>query len=272
MSQVAVAGNLAQDVVDGGPPTPGGCAFFAADAFRRLRRDGQVLTRFRSEDAELFRPLLGRLGSSVTLLPAETTSGFSIDYDGEERRMGVTAIGERWRPEDAAALGPGVEWVHVAPLLRSDFPPETLTALAAGRQLSLDGQGLVRVPSVGPLAFDAAFDPAVLAPVTALKLSEEEARILAGGAFEAAAATRLGIPEVLVTLGSHGAVVFAGGRETFVPAAWPVLGVQTTGTGDLFMVAYAVARVDGLDPVAAAQEAGRLVAELLEERKRGSRR
>ena len=65
--------------------------------------------------------------------------------------MGVTAIGERWQPADAAALAPDVRWVHVAPLLRSDFPAETLAALADGRRLSLDGQGLVRAPHVGPL-------------------------------------------------------------------------------------------------------------------------
>jgi sugar/nucleoside kinase (ribokinase family) len=47
-----------------------------------------------------------------------------------------------------------------------------------------------------------------------------------------------------------------------------VLGVQTTGAGDAFMVAYAVARVDGNGPVAAARLASRLVAEMLEERRR----
>jgi sugar/nucleoside kinase (ribokinase family) len=72
---------------------------------------------------------------------------------------------------------------------------------------------------------------------------------------------------VLLKLGSHGAVAFVDGAETFVPAAWPVLGVQTTGAGDAFMVGYAVARADGRDPVSAAEAASRLVAEMLEERK-----
>ena len=181
--------------------------------------------------------------------------------------MGVTAVGEVWQPEDAAALDADVRWVHVAPLLRSDFPPETLAALADGRRLSLDAQGLVRVPRVGRLEVDAAYDPAVLASVTTVKLSEEEARVVAGGPFDRGAAARLGAHEVLLTLGSHGAVVFADGFETFVPAAWPVLGVQTTGAGDAFMVGYANARADGADAVEAARRASRLVAELLEERK-----
>jgi sugar/nucleoside kinase (ribokinase family) len=268
VSRVAVVGNLSHDIVDGGAPTPGGCPFFAAEAFRRLGRDGQIVTRFRDSDAELFEPAVDGLGVPVTLLAATATSGFSLDYVGEEREMAVTAIGETWRTTDAQELGPDVAWVHVAPLLRSDFPAATLGALAAGRRLSLDGQGLVRVPKVGRLEIDAAYDTAVLEHVTTLKLSEEEALIVAGGPFDGRAAVALGVAEVLLTLGSHGAVVFVDGTETFVPAAWPVLGVQTTGAGDMFMVGYAVARVEGDDPVVAARRASRLVAETLEERRR----
>jgi len=254
VSRVAVVGNAARDVVDGGAPTPGGCPSFAAEVFRRLGRDGQIVTRFAEADARLFEAL-GRF----TVLPAAVTSGFAIDYAGEEREMAVTAIGETWRQQDAAALEPDVGWVHVAPLLRSDFPAETLAALAVGRRLSLDAQGLVRRPRVGPLETDAAYDPAVLEHVTALKLSEEEARIVDPG--------RVGVPEVILTLGSRGAIVFAGGHQTEV-AADAVEGVQTTGAGDVLMVAYAVARVGGLDPVAAARAASGLVAEMLAERRR----
>ena len=267
MPTVAVVGNLARDVVDGGAPSPGGCPSFAAETFRRLAADGQIVTRFAEADRGLFEPALEALGVPVTLLPAERSSGFSLDYEGEERLMGVTGVGATWQPADAAALAPDVRWVHVAPLLRSDFPAATLAALAAGRQLSLDGQGLVRKAQLGPLVTDADFDRGVLASVTTLKLSEEEARIVAGGSFDRASAAALGIPEVLLTLGSHGAVLFTAAGDTFVPAAWPVLGVQTTGAGDAFMVAFATSRAAGLDAVAAATRASRAVAEMLEERK-----
>ena len=267
MPRVAVVGNLARDVVDGGAPSPGGCPFFAAEAFRRLGEDGQIVTRFAEVDRELFGPALDALGAPVTLLPAGATSGFSLDYEGEERLMGVTGIGETWQPRDAAALDPNVRWVHVAPLLRSDFPAVTLAVLADGRRLSLDGQGLVRSPQLGPLTSDPDFDPSVLESITTLKLSEEEGRTVAGGPFDRASATALGVPEVLLTLGSRGAVLFADGTDTFVPAAWPVLGVQTTGAGDAFMVGYAIARTDGAEPADAARRASRLVAEMLEERK-----
>jgi sugar/nucleoside kinase (ribokinase family) len=117
------------------------------------------------------------------------------------------------------------------------------------------------------LRVDASFDPALLEHVTALKLSEEEAEIVAGGRFSPATAARLGVPEILVTLGSRGVLVFADGRVDPLPPARAVTGVQATGAGDAFMVAYAVSRVDGAGPVEAARAGCRLVAEMLEARK-----
>src|SRR5438309_7852214 len=121
------------------------------------------------------------------------TASFSFRYENEHRLMEVDHVGDAWTPEDVAALPPGA-WVHVAPLLRSDFPAETLRALARGRRLSLDGQGLVRVGETGPLQLDTNFDPALLEHVQILKLAEEEAEVV--GAVD-----RLGVPEILVTYG-----------------------------------------------------------------------
>jgi sugar/nucleoside kinase (ribokinase family) len=268
--RVAVVGNLSKDRVDGGPLQPGGCPFFAVEALRRLGRKGQVATRYAAADEAIFESALAAVDQAVTLLPARTTSGFALDYHGEERAMAVTEIGSSWQAGDAAVLESTVEWVHVAPVLRSDFPAETLAALADGRKLSFDGQGLVRVPEPGPLTVDAEYDPALLASITVLKLAEDEAQIIAApSAFDRAIAFGLGVPEVLLTLGSRGSIVYADGIETAVPAARPVLGVQTTGAGDVFMVAYIVARSDGADPVTAATGASRLVAEMLENRLRG---
>ncbi len=261
MSRIAVVGNVALDVVDGRAPSAGGGPTFAAEAFRRLGEAGQVVTRYGAADAGLF----SALGPAI-VLPAETTSGFAIDHDGELRTMRVTAEGSRWSPEDAAAIAADVEWVHVAPLLRDEFPAETLVALATGRRLSLDGQGLVRVPAVGPLREDAEFDPAVLEHVTVLKLSEHEAGLVAGGRFDLDAAARLGVPEVLLTLGSRGALVFADGRATPVEPAGPVTHVHATGAGDTFAIGYAVGRLDGLDPVGAARSAAALVSAVLADR------
>jgi sugar/nucleoside kinase (ribokinase family) len=270
MSHVAVVGNLARDRVDGGPPQPGGCPFFAAYALRAILRPGHILTRCADDDRELFDGPVGDLGVPVTILRGEHTSGFDHEYDGETRSTSVTEIGDAWTAADAAHLGPDVTMVHVAPLLRSDFPPEAVAALAAGgRRVSLDAQGLVRAPKLGPLVQDASFDPSVLESVSVLKLSEEEARIVAGGRFDASVARSLGVAEILVTLGSHGEDVWVDGEVTHVPTT-PVLGVETTGAGDAFMVAYVSARHEGATPVEAARAGSSLVAKMLADRKRST--
>ncbi len=145
-------------------------------------------------------------------------------------------------------------------MLRSDFPAETLAALARGRRVSLDGQGLVRAPHTGPLQLDADFDPAMLASVSILKLADEEAAVVLGRVDESTVAT-LGVPEVLITYGSRGSLVFAEGRITEV-GAWPVAR-DPTGSGDAFCVAYLAARAGGHAPVPSARRATALVAALL---------
>jgi sugar/nucleoside kinase (ribokinase family) len=267
MPRVAVVGNLARDSIDGGPPQPGGCPFFAALALRMLGREGQIVTRCSDADRALFDRAVLELAVPVTILSSEHTSGFDHVYADESRTTTVTGIGDPWTPADAACLEAGVTWVHVAPLLRSDFPQETLVALASqGRRVSLDGQGLVREPRLGPLEQNADFDPAVLEAVSVLKLSEEEAQIVAGGRFDASTAGALDVEEIVVTLGSRGEDVWIANQATHVPTT-PVLGVESTGAGDAFMVGYIAARGDGASPVAAASEASALVARMLAERK-----
>ncbi len=267
MSRIAVVGNLAVDRVDGGPPRVGGCPFFAAQAFRLLGADGQIVTRGSVAARNLLEEALGELGGTVTVLTSDRVSGFDHVYVDEARATTVTSIGDSWTPSDEAHLADDARWVHVAPLLRGDFPPETLRAFAAeGRRVSLDAQGLVRERSLGPLVQNADFDPGTLDDVSVLKLSEEEARIVAGGDFDERTAERLGVEEIVVTLGSNGEDVWLAGVCTHLPTT-PVLDVETTGAGDAFMVTYLAARDEGSPALDAARAASVLVARMLRERK-----
>jgi sugar/nucleoside kinase (ribokinase family) len=118
------------------------------------------------------------------------------------------------------------------------------------------------------MTVDAEFDPRLLSSLTVLKLAEDEATVVSGGRFDHADAARLGVPEILLTLGSKGAILYLEGETEGVPVTGPVLDVQTTGAGDVFMVAYIASRSDGEHPVAAANRAAAVVARMLEERKR----
>jgi len=254
---IALVGNLSRDVLHGKPPRVGGGSYHGARALHRLRVPARVVARCAAADRDaLVRPLV-RLGTPVRFVASQTTASFRIDYDGDTRRMYVDALAEPWQPDELPALPDGVRWVHVAPLARSDFPPETLAALARRRRLSLDGQGLVRVPREGPLELDADYDPELLRHVWILKLSEEEAAILGDPAA-------LPVREVVVTSGARGATVFTGGRSEFVPARG--LDTDPTGAGDAFCAAYVVSRGAGFPPVAAARRATAVVAAVLSAR------
>ncbi len=118
------------------------------------------------------------------------------------------------------------------------------------------------MPKVGPLERDANYDPELLRHVAILKVSEEEARVLVGST-EPEALAELGVPEIVLTLGSQGSVVIVRGVAEHVPARPADGGADPTGAGDAFSVAYLAARADGHAPASAARRATALVAALL---------
>ena len=161
MPPLALVGNLARDQVDGGPPRIGGGPYYAARAWRGLGSRATIYTRCGPEERFDYVRKLTALGLPVVSLEGSDTTSFSFHYEGSVRIMTVEHLGNPWTPDEVEILTPGA-WVHVAPLLRSDFPAETLAAIARGRRLSFDGQGLVRAAELGPLKLDENFDPALL--------------------------------------------------------------------------------------------------------------
>ena len=253
MPPLALVGNLSRDVVDGGQPRIGGGPYYAARAWRALGARATIFTRCGPDERVVYSRRLISVGLPVVMLPGASTTSFSFYYVDSTRVMTVEHTGDTWTPADARAITPGA-WVHVAPLLRSDFPAETLAALAGGRRLLLDGQGLVRVAETGPLRLDADFDHGVLRHLHVLKVAEEEAEVI--GAVD-----RLGVPEVLVTYGPQGSRIYADGRWEKV-GAWPVA-TDPTGCGDAFSAGYLAGRSRGLAPVSAARRATALVSAML---------
>jgi sugar/nucleoside kinase (ribokinase family) len=161
--------------------------------------------------------------------------------------------------------------VHLAPLLRRDFSVAAVARLAArGHRVAYDGQGLVRVPQIGEVTLDAHYDPEMLQHLTVLKLSEDETAVLAAQHGRENALERLShIPELLLTLGFRGADIRIAGAVTRVVPDRVIEGVQTTGAGDAFMIAYQIGRDRGLAPTAAATLGANVAAAMLAERSNG---
>jgi sugar/nucleoside kinase (ribokinase family) len=261
---LAVIGNLSCDRV-GGETRVGGGPFHAARGLRLMSVGATIVTK--AADRSLLAPLEA-LGLPVCFHESASTARFAFSYEGDRREMAIDELGEPWTPEDARswvaeALG-DAGWLHVAALARSDFPAETLAELARGRRILLDGQGLVRAARTGPLLLDDGYDPDVLRQVTVLKLAEEEALVVVPDLTEASL-RGLGVPEVLVTLGSRGSLVYAGERVEPVPCR-PV-DADSTGAGDAFSAAYLVGRAAGDSPVEAARRATSVVESLLSGRR-----
>ena len=258
MRGVAVIGNIALDTIDGGRPRVGGAPYHAARALRLLGGGSRIVARSAESDRRTLVGPLAALGVPWTWLPAPSTTTFDIRYDGEEREMSIGNPGSPWTLDDAQAVG-RAGWVQVGGLTRADFPPDVLAALGRNRRLALDGQALVRPAVAGPLVLDPDFDPAVLRHVTALKLNEEEVEAL-GGEEQV---TALGVPELLLTHGSTGALLISRGVRERIP----VRRIDTddpTGAGDAFLAAYAWSRGAGHSPASAARHAATTAARVLE--------
>lgn len=250
---IALLGNLSRDLLPGRPPCAGGGPLHGARALQRLRVPARVIARCAEDDREELLPQLVRLGTPTRYVHGESTNTFSFSYEGDVRTMSIDALGDVWHPADIPEL-PAGRWVHVAPLARGEFPVETIAALARRRRVSFDGQGLVRVPDVGPLRLDDDFDREILRHIWVLKLADEEAEVLGDPAA-------LGVREVLVTHGSRGSTVYVGGTSEYVPAH--SVSTDPTGAGDAYATAYIVGRNAGFSPSGAARRATSVVASML---------
>lgn len=262
MTRIAALGHISRDVVAGGEPRPGGGVFWSARALAHLGADSDIHASSSAEHRDELVPRLEAFGLPVTWHESSTTTEYSFHYEGDRRIMRQDAVGDPWDPERAAAAAGDAAWVNVCALTRTDFPAETLAALASdGRRLLVDLQGLVRTATVGPLKTDAHIGD-VLRHVEVLKLNDEEAETLVGSA-DPTKLPALRVPEVILTLGSQGAWVVTPGLVEHVPAV-PVEGpVDPTGAGDTYSVTYLVQRAAGAEPVEAARVAAATVSAFL---------
>jgi sugar/nucleoside kinase (ribokinase family) len=267
MRRLGVVGLVSLDRVDGGAPRLGGAVFYAARALRFLDQQAVIATKVGREEEAL---ALQAVGIPVVHSKAARTIEFSIQNEGDRRRLLIEEPGDGFTPADmrgwlAPALA-GCDWVHAGALTRADFSAETLAALRRGRRLSLDGQGLVRSAGKGEVTLDGDCDPEVLRHVDLLKLSEEEAEALGLGLDDRSLGS-LGVKEVVVTLGKEGVIVYADGLAELVPTR-PLEGVDPTGAGDTFIVAYLSYRRGGQGAPSAARCANDAVRALIDQRAR----
>jgi sugar/nucleoside kinase (ribokinase family) len=238
--------------------------YYSARAIARLGADAHVAAACAAEDRDELLPPLEAFGLPVRWYASSVTTAYSFHYEGDRRLMRQEAVGDPWTPARAVEAVADSEWVDVCGLARTDFPEETLSALAeGGRRILVDAHGLVRSAELGPLRTDREIGGA-LRHVTILKLNDEEARTLAGST-DPEQLRSVGVPEVLLTLGSHGSVVITAQLAERVAAVHVEGPIDPTGAGDTFSATYLAKRADGADPVEAARAAAEAVSSFLAE-------
>jgi sugar/nucleoside kinase (ribokinase family) len=263
VTAIAAIGNLTLDRVDDGKPRAGGTVFYSARTLSRRHADARVAASCSADDAPTLEAALESVGLPVAWYLSETTNAFRIRYSHTgQRMMRLDSLGKRWAAEEAVGAVGDAEWIHVGALVRTDFPRETLAALAGGdRKLLVDGQGLVRLPTLGALRSNGEIGD-VLRHVTILKLDEHEAQLLAGDTAPASLRS-LGVPEVIMTLGDRGSILVTPDVYAAIPPHEVPRSVDPTGAGDTFSAAYLVARAARVEPEEAARSATDVVGEFL---------
>lgn len=208
------------------------------DEVRRLREAGVDVTRYGCPHSVFF----------------ENVYGSNLD----DRRQRVLAKAEPFTIDELMHTSARV--YHLGTLLPDDFSLDTIAWLRQRGIVSIDVQGYLRQvvgEDVVPIDWDQS--RSLLSQVDVVKFNEMEMQEVTGmtDAHEAARfIASMGVSEVVLTFGSMGSMIYAGGSFYDVPAYAPRQVVDVTGCGDTYSAGYLYGRSMGMDY----GEAGRLAA------------
>ncbi len=237
-------GHVTEDVWRDGSITPGGTAWFASLAARRIVERVSVLTAAAEHyDAEKRLP-----GIHVHLIPSPTTTQFENIYTPRGRIQYVRPSPVRLEPAHLTDALRHAKIMHLAPVC-DEVSPALATEAPADAFVGVTPQGWLRrwdeTGRVYAKPWEAA--PQVLARADAAVISIDD---VAGDwrlALTWAAQARI----FVVTLSAEGCVVFLEGRPHHIPAP-QVEEVDPTGAGDIFAATLFISLQRGQDPLEAA--------------------
>jgi len=277
MAAIVVLGSLNMDIAALGPrlplpgetlmgshfhTAPGGKGANQAYAAAKLGGAGSTAMLGRVGDDEFGRQMIANLvsvgcdvGGVRTLPGASGVALILIAESGQNSIVVVPGANDRFAPQDIAADAPLLRGARYA-LLQLEVPLPT--TIAAARAAHAAGLEVILDPAPAPdhLPLE------LLRHVDVLTPNETEASLLVGrkaadvSVDEARAiASELqsrGVRHVIIKLGSKGCLLLEAGTATHVPAPL-VKAVDTTGAGDNFNAAFAVACSEGASRLDACQ-------------------
>lgn len=239
----------------------GGKAANVAFLARRLGHPARLLGRV--GDDELAEQALAPMRaagvdvSGVSLAPGSGTgvAMIFVPPSGQKHIVLAPDANDNWEYRDIAAVRRRIEATAAPALLVADLEVPARVVKAAAEAARRRGFPIVLDPS-----FPDRVDAELLGMVDAVTPNETEARRLpgtedcrAGDLAELARALAVAGPQVVcIKRKDGGCLVYADGEQYSIAAA-KVAMVDSTGAGDAFTGAFAVARLEGRSPPAAAR-------------------
>ena len=239
----------------------GGTSYYMTYAISRLPKavSYQLVTKVGESELPVVEKIK-QMGVDTICYPSHDTVFFENIYgkDSNERRQRVLAKSDAFTVEEMEPLDAKI--FHLGCLMADDFPPEVVECLADKGMVSIDVQGYLReVVNEQVHAVDWKDKQRILACTGIRKLTEEETRVSTGEQDIREAAkmiAKMGVKEVVITLGSYGSTIYADGEFHDIPPYQPARVVDATGCGDTFSAGYLYCRAQGADY----DEAGRFAA------------
>src|SRR2546425_1241924 len=218
---------------------PGGSALYSSLAAVSLGARVSVFSNIGCDYPNLILSLIKSRGIDVTGVKKFNglTTRFKISYRGDSRKLELIHPGRRLKPADRSR---SLEAIHLGPVFMEIGLDVLNYARRHSRFLSLDVQGLLRTlsedrsvrlvrRSIGPF----------LSKCNLVKVTEEEARVMAPAATTVATARRLlhkGPQYVIVTRGRSGSLlVRKDGDALHMPSVPESEVVDLTGAGDILI-------------------------------------
>lgn len=228
---------------------PGGTSFYFAHGISALDPSKFLLVTSLAESEMAAVDDIRGKGVAVKVLPSRNSVYFENIYGENQnnRKQRVLAKADPFTVEGLKDVDARI--YHLGSLLADDFPLELVKYLSTKGVLSVDAQGYlreVRGDKVYPV--DWADKREALKYITVLKVNEHESEVLTGEKDPYTAARILadwGVKEVLLTLGSNGSLIYAGGEFYEIPAFAPDEVVDATGCGDTYMTGFLYMRNKG---------------------------
>ena len=201
-----------------------------------------------------------QLGLDVICYPSRHTVYFENKYgaNSDNRTQRVLAKADPFTVEEMKPLQARI--FHLGSLLNDDFSAEVVEFLAEKGLISIDVQGYlreVRDEEVHAISWEE--KEKILKHTDMLKLNEHEMKVITNSDNPRTVAEKIatmGVKEVIITLGSYGAVIYADRKFYEIDAYKPREIVDATGCGDTFSTGYLYCRVQGMGY----EEAGKFAA------------